>query len=712
MEHPDRYQAIVTSFEEAFDGFVRLGQWANAVRARSQLASWAWQHERRSAYFDQIDQAIRLADDHGLADQSARLRTQRFEYSLMSDSSGKSIEDLKKELPQLLSSVANLLVLGARHALALDEPATAGEYFASAARIADQLPHESRRVVELDYASYLEGRSRFEEALAHGEQGLRAARLMKMPALVAQALATTIPLRCRLDTPDQTQRAEAELAELRSMASPFDWVMALILRSQCRFDQRRFEEALADADAALAAGPAAGLRRLALMVSALPLAELGRYQEALDATQEAVALLGKAEKDDGGSSRSRDRVVQRENLHLVAAWLGQRLQHPAEEIFSFAEAGRARNLNSELSPLGPNAAETAGAPFEQVRAMLAEDSAALLLFGVVHWGSLAILVDFENTQPRVFQLDLAARDLNRLLSPPEITGEDSTAWTDVIYAAVPELSTALLTPPLARALRQLAGGCKTLYIVPDTFLYRLPFAALTLPAVPGMAEAKPDYLAAQFPLAYAPSAAVLAACRARRGAPGRDCLAYGMGESGGLYFANQARAVSELPWHSSRRLDERTKPAQFLAEAANFSVIHLACHGSTSSDTRDMLKASQLEMFSPDVLTAADVYAASPPLCADLVFLNACQSGRFRMSARSEPDGFWRAFLKAGARSLVATLSHVDPTHANALALSFYRHWLEGESKAVALQSAQRECIRGGLAPEHWASHILIGDAR
>jgi CHAT domain-containing protein len=187
-------------------------------------------------------------------------------------------------------------------------------------------------------------------------------------------------------------------------------------------------------------------------------------------------------------------------------------------------------------------------------------------------------------------------------------------------------------------------------------------------------------------------------------------MAYGMGESCDVYFREQADLVGGLPWKRCSVFPERTSKADLLAAMKDYPVIHFACHGSLPAAISDPLAASQIELFPPQVLTAGDVLRCGH-VPAELVFLNACQSGRFRMSARSEPDGFWRAFLQAGAASIVATLALIDPDAASALALDFYQHWLGGSSKGKALQKAQCAMIERAAPVEHWGLHILVGDA-
>jgi CHAT domain-containing protein len=105
------------------------------------------------------------------------------------------------------------------------------------------------------------------------------------------------------------------------------------------------------------------------------------------------------------------------------------------------------------------------------------------------------------------------------------------------------------------------------------------------------------------------------------------------------------------------------------------------------------------------------VAALDGALPAQMVVLNACVSGRFEAPLAGEVGGFWEGFLRAGAASLVATLVYVHPSDALDLVLAFYRNWLPGHlTKAEALRQAQLELRRRQPEPEHWATHILVGD--
>ena len=101
-------------------------------------------------------------------------------------------------------------------------------------------------------------------------------------------------------------------------------------------------------------------------------------------------------------------------------------------------------------------------------------------------------------------------------------------------------------------------------------------------------------------------------------------------------------------------------------------------------------------------------------LNASLVTLSACQTGRAVLGGGDELLGLSRAFLAAGAQSLLLTHWPVaDAASAQFMEL-FYGNMLKGMSKAKSLQEAQRKMIsQEGEAVSHpfyWAPYFLVGD--
>jgi len=107
---------------------------------------------------------------------------------------------------------------------------------------------------------------------------------------------------------------------------------------------------------------------------------------------------------------------------------------------------------------------------------------------------------------------------------------------------------------------------------------------------------------------------------------------------------------------------------------------------------------------------------------ADLVVLNGCFTAAGGGTVDRHPDGddwvgLTRAFIYAGAPSVVATLWPVNDRSASRFMDRFYE-LLRAKGKGEALAQTQRDMISGlipGAAecadPYHWAPFVLIGSS-
>lgn len=100
-------------------------------------------------------------------------------------------------------------------------------------------------------------------------------------------------------------------------------------------------------------------------------------------------------------------------------------------------------------------------------------------------------------------------------------------------------------------------------------------------------------------------------------------------------------------------------------------------------------------------------------LNADLVVLSACQTGLGKLLNGEGLIGLTRAFLYAGARSVVVSLWSVSDVSTARLMASFYNYMQKGDSKAAALRKAKLSLLHGQSDalkhPFHWAPFVLIG---
>jgi CHAT domain-containing protein len=95
-----------------------------------------------------------------------------------------------------------------------------------------------------------------------------------------------------------------------------------------------------------------------------------------------------------------------------------------------------------------------------------------------------------------------------------------------------------------------------------------------------------------------------------------------------------------------------------------------------------------------------------------LVTLSACDSGVGEVKAREGVYGLRRAFLQAGAETVVMTLWPVSDYFSRQLMTSYYSGLKDGLSRVEALRQAQLAMMKrpGRRHPFHWASFIQTGD--
>ncbi|HXU39762.1 MAG TPA: CHAT domain-containing tetratricopeptide repeat protein [Blastocatellia bacterium] len=99
-------------------------------------------------------------------------------------------------------------------------------------------------------------------------------------------------------------------------------------------------------------------------------------------------------------------------------------------------------------------------------------------------------------------------------------------------------------------------------------------------------------------------------------------------------------------------------------------------------------------------------------LDCDLVVLSACQTGRGQVLSGEGIIGLSRAFLYAGARSVVVSLWSVTDISTGHLMKNFYQHLAGNLRNAAALRLAKLEMLRGTTETRHpyyWAPFITIG---
>jgi CHAT domain-containing protein/Tfp pilus assembly protein PilF len=157
----------------------------------------------------------------------------------------------------------------------------------------------------------------------------------------------------------------------------------------------------------------------------------------------------------------------------------------------------------------------------------------------------------------------------------------------------------------------------------------------------------------------------------------------------------------------------RATPAAYRdAHPGDFSMVHFTAHAETNVDSpldSAVILATRDGTYK---LYARDV--AEQPLQAELVTVSACRGAGARAYSGEGLIGFAWAFLRAGARRVIAGLWDVDDRSTADLMDGLYRRLASGDRPAHALREAKLDMIkRGGMAakPYYWGPFELFAVA-
>jgi CHAT domain-containing protein len=92
-----------------------------------------------------------------------------------------------------------------------------------------------------------------------------------------------------------------------------------------------------------------------------------------------------------------------------------------------------------------------------------------------------------------------------------------------------------------------------------------------------------------------------------------------------------------------------------------------------------------------------------------LVVLSACDTGRGDIKLGQGVYGMRRAFVVAGAETVVMSLWKVDDESTRTLMESYYRHLLAGKGRVTALREAMLALREQKPHPSYWATFIALG---
>ncbi|MBI3062487.1 MAG: CHAT domain-containing protein [Deltaproteobacteria bacterium] len=246
---------------------------------------------------------------------------------------------------------------------------------------------------------------------------------------------------------------------------------------------------------------------------------------------------------------------------------------------------------------------------------------------------------------------------------------------------------------------------KELLLIPHDVLHYLPFQALV--------STQGRYLIQDYPIYYLSSSSLMQFTKEKRRASGDRVLVMGNPSLGdeayNLRFAErEAKEIARVYPKSEVYLRSEATKLKAMSLSPNYDILHFAVHG--EFDQEDPLSSGLLlgpEGKGAGKLKASQIFSLN--LKAGTVVLSACETGLGKITNGDEIIGLTRAFIYAGAPSVITTLWKVNDRASYELMSEFYTQLKKGK-KSDALRRAQLKIMKSYPEPFFWAAYGLTGE--
>lgn len=309
------------------------------------------------------------------------------------------------------------------------------------------------------------------------------------------------------------------------------------------------------------------------------------------------------------------------------------------------------------------------------------------------------------------------------------------------FAEYNETATDLYTTILKQSIEQLPKSVNQLTIIPDGVLNNIPFEILTNKVVQANQDfSKLPYLLYDYQIHYAYSATLLRENERQQNQlkTNDECLAYAPPyesdnqpiakrrgamqtlRDGTMQLQGTGKEIQAIATYFKGNFDqsETATKANFVEQAPNFGILHLAMHGEANFENENLanLKFVNAKTQDKEQYLLYQNEIVNMDLNAQLVVLSACETGLGKYIYGEGIVSLGRSFMYAGVPSIVMSLWKVDDKATSRLMPYFYENLANDMNKDEALHQAKLTFLKkedlSTVHPHYWAGFVSIGDVQ
>ena len=253
-----------------------------------------------------------------------------------------------------------------------------------------------------------------------------------------------------------------------------------------------------------------------------------------------------------------------------------------------------------------------------------------------------------------------------------------------------------------------------LIIIPDQTLWQIPFECFLKDTLQSQFT-QMNYLAHDYAISYNYSSTLWAMMQNQQSVSGKMLIVAPtfLGQTAELkYHLEEANSIKKTFPSTVLSGQDATKTNLF-QNAPHYSVLHFATHADVPINSKKLCLWLSGKDESSSKMYLHELYNLK--IRANMVVLNACNSGQGLFLEGEGLMSLSRSFVYAGAQSVITTLWEVNDKTSAGIMKQFYKALAEASPKNISLQKVKSLYIKDQKTdymahPFFWSAHVAFGN--